>query len=145
MILVHGTAIDIGGQGVLLRGPSGAGKSDLALRLIEAGARLVSDDQTRLSRDGEGPVMMTAPETIAGLIEVRGLGLLRMVVCDASPLRLLIDLVPPDQVERMPPPETESILGHPIPRLRLHPWEASAQTKVRLAVGVATGGIMALR
>ena len=65
MIRVHGTSVALDGEGVLLRGPSGCGKSDLALRLIDQGARLVADDQTELSLDG-GDISMTAPATIAG-------------------------------------------------------------------------------
>ena len=70
---IHATVIDIGGDGVLLRGPSGCGKSDLALRLIDAGARLVADDRAVLTLDGDR-VMVTAPPEIAGLFEVRGQG-----------------------------------------------------------------------
>ncbi|HJZ14329.1 MAG TPA: hypothetical protein VJ251_02575, partial [Stellaceae bacterium] len=76
-ILVHATAIAIDGRAVLLRGPSGAGKSDLALRLIDGGARLVADDQAELRRAGER-VMVRAPAEIAGLIEVRGIGILQV-------------------------------------------------------------------
>ena len=76
-ILLHATAVAIDGRAVLLRGPSGSGKSDLALRLIDAGARLVADDQSELSRRGD-VLMVRAPATIAGLIEVRGLGILRL-------------------------------------------------------------------
>ncbi|TMJ62451.1 MAG: serine/threonine protein kinase [Alphaproteobacteria bacterium] len=68
-VLVHASAIAIDGRAVLLRGPSGAGKSDLALRLIDGGARLVADDQVELRRAGER-VLVTAPAAIAGLIEV---------------------------------------------------------------------------
>src|SRR5437588_5560986 len=92
-VLMHGTAVAIDGRGVLLRGPSGSGKSDLALRLIDAGARLVADDQTELRRDGDA-IIARAPPTIAGMIEVRGLGIVRIEALPAAPVALLVDLVP---------------------------------------------------
>ena len=76
-ILLHATAVAIDGQAVLLDGPPGSGKSDLALRLIDAGGRLVADDQSELSRCGD-VLMVSAPAPIAGLIEARGLGILRL-------------------------------------------------------------------
>ena len=72
-ILVHATAIAIGGRAVLLRGPSGSGKSDLALRLIDAGARLVSDDYSQLRREDD-TILVRAPKPISGLIEAREIG-----------------------------------------------------------------------
>ncbi|MTJ84390.1 MAG: serine/threonine protein kinase [Telmatospirillum sp.] len=141
MTRLHGTCVLIGDIGVLLRGPSGAGKSDLALRLIEGGARLVSDDQVEVRRDG-ARLMAQAPATIAGMIEVRGLGLVRMPPVGPVPLGLVIDLVPREAVDRLPDEQTEEIAGVALPRLAFHPWEASAATKVRLAVQVATGTIM---
>src|SRR5256885_2398180 len=98
MIRAHGTAVALEGEGVLLRGPSGCGKSDLALRLIDQGARLVADDQTELYIDGND-ISMTAPVTIAGRIEVRGLGILNVPYLAHAPLRVVVDLVPSDAVE----------------------------------------------
>ena len=144
MIRVHGTSIALAGTGVLLRGPSGAGKSDLALRLIEAGACLVADDQVELVPSVKG-LIMRPPDKLAGLLEVRGLGILRLDYADNIPLALVVDLVPADSVERMPETETTEISGLTLPLLRLCPWEASAPAKVRLAVGVASGSILCLR
>src|SRR5690348_6821760 len=73
-VLVHGTAVAIDGEAVLLLGPSGAGKSDLALRLIETGAQLVADDQAELRRSGS-LILVSAPAAIFGLIEARGIGI----------------------------------------------------------------------
>src|SRR5689334_113133 len=87
MIRVHGTSVALGGDGILLRGPSGSGKSDLALRLIDGGARLVSDDQTELRVFGE-ELRMTAPASIAGRLEVRGIGILHVPSAASAPLRL---------------------------------------------------------
>lgn len=123
----------IGGDGVLLRGPSGSGKSDLALRLIDAGARLVSDDQTELRRDGDA-VIMQAPQTIAGRIEVRGVGILRVPTVGHAPLSLVVDLVAPDRVERLPEPQFCEVLQRSIPLLALAPFEASTPAKIRHAL-----------
>jgi serine kinase of HPr protein (carbohydrate metabolism regulator) len=123
-------------RALLLRGPSGAGKSDVALRLIEAGGRLVADDQTHLAKSGRG-LIATPPRSLAGLIEVRGIGVVRLDrarLLERAPLSLLVDLVAPDQVERMPEPAREKILGVGLPRIALAPFEASIVTKLRLAL-----------
>jgi serine kinase of HPr protein (carbohydrate metabolism regulator) len=131
-LLAHGSAVAIEGGAVLIRGPAGAGKSDLALRLIDAGARLVADDQTLLRRAGGG-IVVSAPETLRGLIEVRGLGVLRLEPLAEAPLVLLVDLVAPAAVERLPESAAEEVLGCRVPRLALSPFEASAAAKLRLA------------
>jgi HPr kinase/phosphorylase len=141
MILVHGTCVAIHGRGVLLRGPSGGGKSDLALRLIDGGAVLVADDQTRLERDGE-TLLARPPATIAGLLEVRGLGLVRLAHLDGVPLDLVIDLVAPSEVERLPEANALELLGLAVRHLCLDPFEASAAAKVRLAMRASTRDIM---
>lgn len=137
MIRVHGTSVALGREGVLLRGPSGSGKTDLALRLIDQGARLVADDQTELHLDGDD-IVMTAPATIAGQIEVRGLGILSVPSVDAAPLRVVVDLVPSAAVERMPEPRTCTLLGKNVPLVALAPFEASVVAKVRLALQALT-------
>lgn len=133
MILVHGTTVALEGAGVLLRGPSGSGKSDLALRLIDAGARLVADDQTELTRVADG-VIARSPASIAGRMEVRGLGILRVPTVPSAPLRLVIDLVAPDRVERLPEPQFCEYLQCSLPLLALAPLEPSAPAKIRLAL-----------
>jgi HPr kinase/phosphorylase len=138
-LLVHATAVAVGGRAVLLRGPSGSGKSDLALRLIDAGARLVADDQSRLWREGTA-IFIEAPPSIAGLIEVRGIGILRLAPLPAARLCLIADLVAPDRVERLPEPASEFILGVFIPRLAVAPFEASAPAKLRLVLAATDGG-----
>jgi HPr kinase/phosphorylase len=130
--LVHATAIAIEGAAILLRGPPGAGKSDLALRLIEGGARLLADDQTMLRRAGDH-ILARAPGAIAGLIEVRGIGIVRVDSLDEAPLVLVVDLVPPAEVERIPENRLEVVLGLAIPLIALAPFEASATAKLRLA------------
>lgn len=139
MIRVHGTSVALEGDGILLRGPPGSGKSDLALRLIEAGARLVADDQTELARAGD-TLTMTAPAAIAGRLEVRGVGILRVPSVAAAPLRLVVDLVAPERIERLPEPEFCELLGRAVPLLLLAPFEASAPAKLRLALGAVRAG-----
>jgi HPr kinase/phosphorylase len=130
---VHGTAVAIGGDAVLLRGPSGAGKSDLALRLIDGGARLVADDQAELQRAAKH-VLVRSPAAIAGLLEVRGIGIVRVEPLAEAPLALLVDLVSPEEVERLPEPSLEQVLGLAIRLITLAPFEASAAAKIRIAV-----------
>ena len=137
-ILLHATAVAIDGRGVLLRGASGAGKSDLALRLIDAGARLVADDQSELHRQGDS-VIVRAPATIAGLVEVRGIGIIRLDALAEAPVALLVDLVAPESLERLPARRSERVLGLDLPRIALAPFEASAPAKLRLALHAFTG------
>lgn len=133
MIRVHGTSIAIGGDGILLRGPSGSGKSDLALRLIDAGALLVADDQTELRRAG-ATLRMTAPSVLSGRIEVRGLGIVPVPCAGEASLRLVVDLVPDAAVERMPEPRFVTLEDLSFPLVGLWPFAASAPAKLRLAL-----------
>src|SRR5258707_6849319 len=137
MIRAHGTCIEMDGAGILLRGPPGSGKSDLALRLIEGGARLVADDQTELRRSGAG-IVASAPPTIAGLLEIRGIGIVPCPATASAPLRLVVDLVAPESVERLPEKRACRYLDCDIPLLALAPFEASAPAKLRFAVREAT-------
>lgn len=130
---VHGTVVAIGDWAVLMRGPSGAGKSDLALRLIEEGGSLVADDQVDLSLSG-GLVYASAPATIAGLLEVRGIGVVSVPPRVRAPLALILDLVPAGQVARLPEARTEGLLGLDFPVLDFYPFEVSASGKVKVAL-----------
>lgn len=136
---IHGTALSIKGEGILIRGASGSGKSDLALRLINAAsARLIADDRVNLSADGS-TILMSPPPEIAGLLEVRGLGAAE-IGCEADiPLRLIIDLKPAAEIERMPERKWQTILDHEIPVFDLYPFEPSAPDKLGLALQIATG------
>lgn len=138
-LLVHGTAVAIDGEAVLLRGPSGAGKSDLGLRLIDGGARLVADDQALLQRSG-AQVMVRAPDTVAGMIEVRGVGIVRVDAVPGAPLALIVDLLPSDEIERLPELRFEALLGVAVPLIALTPFEASAAAKLRLILRALAAG-----
>lgn len=139
--LVHATCVALRPRGrtwraALLRGPSGAGKSDLALRAIDAGGRLVADDQTRIERRGR-TLQASAPAALAGLLEVRGIGIVKLgrgQLLARAPLALLVDLVPAEQIERMPDAATESLSGLDLPVLQLAPFEASALAKLHIAL-----------
>ncbi len=134
--MIHATCVALSGAGVLLRGPPGSGKSDLALRLIDGGAMLVSDDQVALTVRA-GRLFAAPPESVAGNIEARGIGIVTLPHDAESPVVLVIDLVAPDTVERMPEPARCNYLGIDLPLLSLAPFEASSPAKVRLAVGPA--------
>ena len=128
---LHATSVAIGGRAVLLCGPSGVGKSDLALRLIDRGATLVSDDYTLVQRI-DGALRATAPDTIAGKMEVRSLGILPMPHVDA-PVALLCDLF--DKVDRMPlDGVSRDVAGLQVPVIKIAPFEVSAAIKVELAL-----------
>jgi serine kinase of HPr protein (carbohydrate metabolism regulator) len=121
---VHASAVLVGTRAVLIRGPSGAGKSRLAFDLILAGrtgqvptALLVGDDRVHLWAS-DGQLMVRPAPELAGLIEVRGLGIRRCEFAKEAVLGLVVDLAAPD-AERLPPPEKRqtSIHGVRIPRL----------------------------
>ena len=129
---LHATSVAIDGRVVLLCGPSGTGKSDLALRLIDRGAMLVSDDYTLVQRL-DGQLVATAPATIAGMIEVRGIGLVPMPHAPQAPVALLVDLF--DVVDRMPlTPMPRAVAGMDVPVMKIAPFESSAPIKVELAL-----------
>ncbi|HEX5183883.1 MAG TPA: HPr kinase/phosphatase C-terminal domain-containing protein [Allosphingosinicella sp.] len=129
---VHATCVAIGGRGVLIRGRSGSGKSDLALRLIDRGARLVGDDYVTLAQEG-GRILACAPETIAGKLEVRGIGIVEIEPVADVPICLVIDL--DRSPERLPDRMDEAVLpGAAIPILGLAALEASAPLKLEQAL-----------
>lgn len=136
---IHASCVELAGLGVLLLGNSGSGKSDLALRLIDAGARLVADDRTDLGVEA-GRLIAAAPRAIAGRIEVRGVGIVALTHVSRSPVGLAVDLVPPAQVERLPERNSRTWLGIAVPLLSLDPFAASAVAKIRLALREAAQG-----
>lgn len=117
--ILHASCVAVDGRGLLILGPSGAGKSTLAIRLVALGAALVSDDRTLVSvRDGR--LVGDCPRAaMKGLIEARGIGLLRAPATESVPLTLAIDLGQPE-TDRLPPQRKVTILGIPLP-LVLHP------------------------
>lgn len=129
---LHVSCVAIGERAVLIEGRSGAGKSDLALRLIDRGARLVSDDYTLVVRDRQA-LLATAPATIAGKIEVRGIGIVTMPHVERVAVALLVELR--DDIERMPlDMPVRSIAGVKVPVIAIEGHYASAPIKVELAL-----------
>ncbi|MEI9850006.1 MAG: aldolase [Sphingomonas sp.] len=131
--VLHASCVSIQGQAVLIEGRSGEGKSDLALRLIDRGAMLVADDQTICHRTGGGVLLASPPETIAGKIEVRGLGIFEMPHAERVPVALIIVIL--DAPPRFPEDARKRrIAGIDIPVLALAALEPSAPIKVELAL-----------
>jgi serine kinase of HPr protein (carbohydrate metabolism regulator) len=128
---LHATSVAIDGVAVLIEGASGSGKSDLALRLIDRGATLVSDDQTLVVRAGK-LLLARAPATIAGRIEVRGIGIVAMPHVDDVPVGLLVRV--DGAVERMPERRARKIAGIDVRQFAVDPFHASAPIKVELAL-----------
>lgn len=146
-LLVHGTTVASGNDAVLLRGASGSGKSDLALRFIasrgtwpsgQGAPALVADDQTTLVQTN-GVLMASAPPTIAGKMEVRGVGIVAVPTQPTARVRLVVDLVSVNEVARLPDEDaTITLLGCQLPLRRLAPFEATAALKLALLLGEAT-------
>ena len=129
---VHASTVALDGRAVLITGLSGSGKSDLALRLLERGFTLVSDDQTMVKRDGNR-LVASAPRTIAGKLEVRGLGIVDMEHIEQVPVALLVELT--GEIQRMPDDSRERpILGVRLPLISIDAMTASAPSKVAIAL-----------
>ena len=126
--LIHATSVVFCGRGVLIMGPSGSGKSDLALRLIDQGGMLIADDQTLLDKK-DNQLFASPPESIKGLLEVRGVGVIQMPFCFDVQLHIVIECAPPS--ERLPEKQTMQILGVSLDKWYLSPFEASAVAKIR--------------
>lgn len=110
--IVHATTVASSGKALMLRGPSGSGKSALGLELIGLGAQLVSDDRTVVTLQ-ERTLTVSPPATIAGMIEVRGMGVLRLPFVYDQPLTMVVDLTTLEP-ERVPPARTTRILGRDV-------------------------------
>ena len=107
-VLMHASCVAVSGRGVLIIGPSGSGKSALALQLMAFGAELVADDQTEVSV--EAGLIARCPATLDGLIEARGIGLLRSVPLPQAPIRLVVDMAT-SEPDRLPPNRMVTLLG----------------------------------
>lgn len=130
---VHATCVAVAGCGVLILGPSGSGKSDLGLRLIDRGAQLVADDWVLLEETASTIIARPPPE-IAGLIEVRGLGIIQTGYTDQCTIRLAVVLVDRDNVPRLPEPELLRFIHESVPMLRLHAFDLTTPLKIEHAL-----------
>jgi len=129
---IHASTVALDGRAVLISGPSGSGKSDLALRLLDRGFTLVSDDQTIVKRDGDR-LLATAPPTIAGKLEIRGIGIVDMDRLSDVPVALIVELT--SEIERIPDDSRERlILGIRLPLISIDAMTASAPSKVAIAL-----------
>jgi len=130
--MIHGTAISIGGHAVLIMGDSGSGKSDLALRLFDRGAILISDDVVFLKTRDNTPILTVAPN-IAGKIEVRGVGIFDVDFIASAPLRLVVEFV--DAPDRLPEDIAHTTIGDYVVAVsKLNPFEQSSPIKVEYAL-----------
>ena len=151
---IHATAIAFGPRGVLIMGPPGSGKSDLALRLIDQSglgigplpmvASLISDDQTQLVRVGDS-LVASPPAALAGLLEIRGLGILRLRNRASAGVALVVRLTAAATIDRMPELSRSvfKVLDVAIPMVMIDPTCASAPARVRAAIGaVESEGVL---
>jgi HPr kinase/phosphorylase len=125
-VQLHATAVAVEGRACLITGAAGAGKSTLAFEMIALGAELIADDRVDVRRAVDG-LILSAPPAIAGLIEARGAGILRLPARSEAPLALIIDL-DERETQRLPEPRSREILGVPC----------------RLVLGRARAGLAAL-
>jgi serine kinase of HPr protein (carbohydrate metabolism regulator) len=129
---VHASTVANNGRAVMITGPSGSGKSDLSLRLLDRGFVLVSDDQTIVKKDGDR-ILASAPPTIAGKLEIRGIGIVEMERAENVPVALVVELT--SDIQRLPDDSRERpILGVKIPLITIDAMTASAPSKVALAL-----------
>jgi hypothetical protein len=133
--LVHqASAVAIAGRALLIEGPPGSGKSTLALALIERGAGLIGDDAVTLT-PSEGRLMASPPPNIAGLLEVRGVGLARLDTAPPAPVALILALggPPPERLPETPLPRRE-IAGITVPVLAFDPGPLAPAARAEWAL-----------
>ena len=129
---LHASTVASEGRAVLIAGPSGSGKSDLALRLLDRGFTLVSDDRTIVKREGDH-LIASAPPNIAGKLEIRGIGIVDVDRADDMPIALVVELT--SDMQRLPDDDRERlILGAKVPFVTIDAMTASASSKVAIAL-----------
>ena len=129
---IHASSVAVDGRAVLITGPSGSGKSDLTLRLLDRGFTLVSDDQTIVRKTGTR-LVASAPPTIKGKLEIRGVGIVTMDNVDDVPVALVVELT--SDIQRLPDDSRERpVLGIKVPLISVDAMTASAASKVALAL-----------
>ena len=135
MFIIHSTAISLNGDGILIKGPSGSGKTDLALRLIESGGKLISDDQVIIKRKAK-KLFLSSPEGLNGLMQLPGIGIVKVDHVQNIPLELVVKLQPYNVLEPFPINNQEFIEDFSIPSLNLYSFAISATAKIKIALDV---------
>lgn len=133
MITLHATSVALDDRAVLISGEPGSGKSDLALRIIEAGGQLISDDYTNLMKKGDH-LIASPPPKIAGRMEVRGVGIIEIAYQSGVQVALVIQLTDRTEIERLPEEASTELEGVRIPEIRLDAFEVSATAKIRVVL-----------
>ena len=129
---LHASTVACEGRAVLIVGPSGSGKSDLTLRLLDRGFALVSDDQTIVRREGQ-QLIASPPDTLAGKLEIRGIGIVETAHVRDVPVALIVELT--SDIQRLPDDSRERpLLGLGVPLVSINAMAASAASKVALAL-----------
>ena len=127
---LHATSVAIEDNGVAIFGDSGSGKSDLALRLIDSGATLISDDITVFSKS-ENNIHLFGVENTKGLLEVRELGIITVPYIEGIRLKLVIKLTD-KEIERIPKKNQTNLLGLNFPKLEINGKNSSSVVKVKV-------------
>ncbi|MEI7669275.1 MAG: HPr kinase/phosphatase C-terminal domain-containing protein [Pseudomonadota bacterium] len=131
-VSLHASCVSVKGTAVLLIGEASTGKSDLALRMIDRGAELVSDDQVVLSSDGE-KLTASSPDNIKGLIEIRGIGIFRLPY-QVAEVGLVVKLSERAMIERLPYPESFESMGIKVPQILVSSFDATAPIKIEMSI-----------
>ena len=126
----HSTSVVIEDLGLMIRGQSGSGKSDLALRLIDSGATLISDDLTICKKIGDYLYLYPHSNT-KGLLEVREIGIMTVPYVENIKLTLVVELVE-EKSERIPGMMSCSILGMKFPKIKIFGKSSSAVAKIKI-------------
>ena len=134
---IHGSSVAVEDNGILIIGHSGSGKSDLALRLIDSGGTLISDDQT-LCLKKQDEIFLFSIEAIYGLLEVRGMGIIKVPYVENVKMKIVVSMV--KKTERLCRRNKKKLLGLNYPLLELEPNEVSAVAKIKLKLNERFSG-----